>query len=258
MNWECVGEAFEKRPEWKEYGNIWAPDISKYRGTYYLYYSVSTWGGSNPGIGLATADSPEGPFEDRGKLFTLDEIGVENSIDPFFYRDGDTPYLFWGSFHGIYGVELTEAGFDVAGEPFQIAGDAFEAAHILRRDGAYYFFGSSGSCCEGMESTYRITVGRADSLNGPYTDGEGNHLLNQQGRLVVGGTEQFVAPGHNTVVTDDTGDDWLLYHAYEDPNYYHEGILRRALMTDKLVWSDDFLHVSERNPSKEVPVPTVE
>lgn len=60
-------------------------------------------------------------------LFTSEEIGVQNSIDPYFYVDEGTPYLFWESFHGIYGVELAADGLSVGREPFQIMGDAFEA-----------------------------------------------------------------------------------------------------------------------------------
>ena len=259
VNWEYVGEALESKPDWKESGGIWAPDISRYRGKYYLYYSYSTWGDPNPGIGLAVADSPGGPFEDRGKLFTSDEIGVRNSIDPYFYLDDGTPYLFWGSFHGIYGVELTRDGLGVVGDPFRIAGEMFEGAHVLKRDGSYYFFGSSGTCCEGMDSTYRVTVGRSDSLKGPYTDGKGSTLLNRRGRLVVEGTDHFVGPGHNTVVKDGSGDYWTLYHAYEDPNYYLQSTPRRALMADELVWSDDgFPHVPDRAPSRRAPVPSAE
>lgn len=44
-------------------GNIWAPDIQLIDGRYVLYYSKSKWGGEwECGIGVAVADSPEGPI----------------------------------------------------------------------------------------------------------------------------------------------------------------------------------------------------
>ncbi|WP_254546707.1 family 43 glycosylhydrolase [Halomarina pelagica] len=256
VRWEYVGEALTERPDWKDEGGIWAPGIARHRGRYLLYYSVSVWGDPNPGIGVAVADSPAGPFEDRGKLFTSEEIGVENSIDPFFYVDEGVPYLFWGSFHGIYGVELAADGLSVAGEPFQIAGDAFEGPFVFERDDRYYLFGSVGSCCEGMTSTYHVTVGRSESLRGPYLDADGTDLMTGAGRLVVEGTETFVGPGHNTVVRDDAGDDWMLYHAYEDPNYFVQSTPRRSLMLDRLVWRDGFPTVEGQAPSAEAPVPS--
>ena len=68
VKWEYVGEAFTEKPDWKD-GGIWAPEIKVVQNKYYLYYAFSTWGDQNAGIGLAIADSPEGPFTDQGKLF---------------------------------------------------------------------------------------------------------------------------------------------------------------------------------------------
>ena len=72
-----------------------------------MYYSMSVWGGEwTCGIGVATADKPEGPFTDHGKLFRSNEIGIQNCIDPFYIEDGGKKYLFLGKLHGIYGAEL--------------------------------------------------------------------------------------------------------------------------------------------------------
>src|SRR3546814_5392391 len=100
-------------------GGIWAPDAVYYKGLYLLYYSYSTWGDPNPGIGLAVSEKPEGPFRDLGKVFLSKEIGVDTSIDAFFIEDEGTPYLFWGSFHGVYGVDLNADGTRVSGENFR-------------------------------------------------------------------------------------------------------------------------------------------
>ncbi|WP_224450326.1 family 43 glycosylhydrolase [Haloprofundus salilacus] len=251
VDWEYVGEAFESTPDWKEYGNVWAPMVVRRDGRYLMYYSLSTWGDENPGIGIATSDDPGGRFEDRGELFTSEEIGVENSIDPFFYEDDGTPYLFWGSFHGIYGVELESDGTTLAGEPFQIAGDRFEATYLYERDGRYYFFGSTGSCCEGPLSTYRVEVGRADSLRGPYVNAQGRNLMTFGGEVVVDDGAGFVGPGHNSMVVDDRDTEWLVYHAYVEGNEWIDSTPRRALMLDPLQWEDGWPRVESRVPSTE-------
>ncbi|HEX5552937.1 MAG TPA: family 43 glycosylhydrolase, partial [Chitinophagaceae bacterium] len=104
-DWKFIGDAFAKKPRWKKGGGgIWAPDVTYYRHHYVMFYSYSTWGDPNPAIGAAVSDKPEGPFTDLGKLFYSKEIGVANSIDPFLMVDHGKPYLFWGSFNGIYGV----------------------------------------------------------------------------------------------------------------------------------------------------------
>ena len=52
------------------------------------------------GVGVATSERPEGPFVDRGAMFTSETIGVNNSIDQFYIEDGGKKYLVWGSFWG--------------------------------------------------------------------------------------------------------------------------------------------------------------
>lgn len=91
VNWESVGTAFtpETRPTFESKGNLWAPDINKIGHKYVLYYSMSRWGSEwTCGIGVAASDKPEGPFKDHGMMFRSNEIGVQNSIDPFYIEDG--------------------------------------------------------------------------------------------------------------------------------------------------------------------------
>ena len=163
VNWESVGTAFttETRPTFEPKGNLWAPDINKIGDKYVLYYSMSRWGGEwTCGIGVATANCPAGPFKDHGMMFRSNEIGVQNSIDPFYIEDNGRKYLFWGSFRGIYGVELKEDGLAVklGAEKKQIAGTAYEGTYIHKRNGYYYMFASTGTCCEGLKSTYQTVV----------------------------------------------------------------------------------------------------
>lgn len=86
-------------------------------------------------------------------MFTSEQIGVKNSIDEFYIEDGGHKYLFWGSFSGIYGIELSDDGLSVkAGEkPRQIAGKFMEGTYIHKHDGYYYLFGSAGTCCKGSK-----------------------------------------------------------------------------------------------------------
>ncbi|MCP8617558.1 family 43 glycosylhydrolase [Salirhabdus salicampi] len=262
IDWEYVGPAFETKPMWKGSGSIWAPDIQKYQDQYYLYYSLSIWGDSNPGIGVAVSDKPEGPFEDKGKIFDSEEIGVFNSIDPYFYVTEDgRPYIFWGSFHGIFGVQLSEDGFEVAGEKFQIGGSAFEAPYIIERNNSFYFFGSLGSCCEGENSTYHVAVAKADNIEGPYFDKDGNDIKYSPGTTILKrqADGNYVGPGHNAIVQDDAGTDWILYHAInkEDDKLW-TGASRRPLMLDPIVWEDGWPTVKNQEPNTELqPAPVL-
>ena len=251
-DWEYVGTAFtdQTRPDFEEKGGIWAPDINKIGGKYVLYYSMSAWGGEwTCGIGCATADNPAGPFTDHGKMFRSNEIGVKNSIDPFYIEDSGRKYLFWGSFRGIYAVELSDDGLSVKeGEvPRKIAGTAYEGTYIHKKGGYYYLFASIGSCCEGLRSTYTTVVGRSKNLLGPYVDKEGNRMLDNCHEILIHKSDSFVGTGHNSeIVSDKDGNDWMLYHAVSVEN--PDG---RVLMLDRVDWQGGWPVVAGDVPSAE-------
>jgi arabinan endo-1,5-alpha-L-arabinosidase len=265
VHWDFVGTAFTaaSRPTLEPSGGLWAPDINYINGKYVLYYSMSVWGCNGTcGIGVAVADAPQGPFTDKGALFRSNGIGVQNSIDQFYFEDGGKKYLFWGSFCGIYGIELADDGLSLkpGAEKFRIAGrltDVFdsngtEGTYIHKRDGYYYYFGSTGTCCEGANSTYRVVAGRSESLFGPYLTKDGQSMFDNYYETVLHGNAVFAGPGHNAeIVTDDEGNDWLLYHAYLR-NSPKQG---RTLCLDKIVWTDGWPAVAGLEPSGESAAP---
>jgi arabinan endo-1,5-alpha-L-arabinosidase len=250
INWEQVGTAFtnETRPTFERRGGLWAPDINYFNGKYLLYYSMSVWGGEwTCGIGVATADKPEGPFTDKGKLFRSNEIGVQNSIDPFFIEENGKKYLFWGSFRGLYAIELSDDGLSLkqGAEKQQVAGTAYEGVYIHKRNGFYFMFASIGSCCEGLKSTYTTVVGRSRNLLGPYLNKQGHFMMENHHEVLIEKNAMFVGTGHNSeIVQDAKGKDWILYHAVSVMN--PKG---RVLMLDQVRWKNDWPFVVGGSPS---------
>lgn len=259
VDWQFVAEAFEEKPQWKEAGGIWAPDVNLVNGKYHLYYAFSTWGDPNPGIGVAVAETPEGPFVDQGKVFTSEDVGVPNSIDAFYMEKANEKYLFWGSFsdaptQGTYAVRLTDDGLAVPdlSKKVKIAAGDYEAVMIHQRDGYYYFFGSKGSCCEGADSKYHVLVARSENLLGPYVDKAGKAITERgNGTLFIEGSEQIAGPGHNArLITDDGGTDWFIYHGIDrNEGKVSSGASRRMLMLDRVVWNDGWPEISGGTPS---------
>lgn len=255
IHWQLVGNSMESKPNWKERGGIWAPDVTKVGDQYYMYYSFSTWGDPNPGVGVAIADSPEGPFVDQGPVFTSLEIGVKNSIDPFYFEEEGKKYLIWGSFHGLYLTLLSTDGLKAQGDIVKLAGNHLEAAYLFKKGEYFYLFGSSGTCCEGANSTYQILVGRSKNLSDPFLDKEGNKLLQESsGTLVVKssmGKDGFAGPGHNAeIITDLNGADWLLYHGMKKSKpKLDNGTNRRVLLLDQLIWEDGWPRIENFEPS---------
>lgn len=260
VDWELVGTAFtdETRPQMVPDGNIWAPDIQYINGRYVLYYSKSRWGGEwECGIGVAVADSPAGPFTDLGKLFISNEIGVQNSIDPIYFGENGKHYLFWGSFRGIYAIELSDDALSVkaGASPIKIAGTLTEGTNIYKHNGYYYLIGSAGSCCEGEHSTYRVVMARSKQLLGPYVDKEGRAALDNGFSLMLERNQDVIGPGHNAnFVTDDAGHHWMLYHGFDAK----EPEAGRKVYLDRIEWdSEGWPMVRNGQPSHEAPVPVI-
>ena len=167
--------------------------------------------------------------------------GVSNSIDANFFDDGDTKYLFWGSFgqdSGIWAIELSDDGLSLkpGAKKKYICGHNFEGTYVHKRDGYYYLFASMGACCSGKESTYHVVVGRSENVLGPYYDPDGNPMDddNYSYTILSNPTDNaFAGTGHNAeIVTDDAGQDWMPYHAYWEGNNYNG----RCLNIDQVRW----------------------
>ena len=239
VNWELIGTVFNNsnRPNFVSGANIWAPSINYSDGKYYLYYSMSRWGGEwECGIGVATADHPAGPFTNHGKMFVSNEYNTQNSIDPCFFEEDGKKYLFWGSFRGIWAVELTDDGLKIKPETIRrVAGTLTEGTCIVKHDGYYYMIGSAGTCCEGQNSTYHLMVARSESLLGPYVNKEGGKALDNNFSHLLYRSDNVIGPGHNAeLVQDDAGDWWMLYHGFipgqED--------LGRVVYLDRVHWTE--------------------
>lgn len=266
VNWTKLANAFPAIPNWGTPGaGIWAPEVQFIGGQYVMYYSLSTWGDPNPGIGVATAPRPQGPWTDRGELFRSIEIGVNNSIDAgvFIAEDGRV-YMIWGSMRGNYIVELTRDGLSLrAGSvananstKLHIAGldtsigwtvDTYEAAYVRYWNGYYYLFLSMGTCCEGANSTYEVVVSRSTSPTGPYVDHLGRDMRARNvGKKVISKNSTFVGTGHNSVIDDVNGEPWFYYHAFDLAN---TGRGRVLLMERMLFDEDGWPYVSGLTPS---------
>ncbi|HET9502384.1 MAG TPA: arabinan endo-1,5-alpha-L-arabinosidase [Hymenobacter sp.] len=237
-------------------GHVWAPDISFANGQYSLFYSISTFGKNRSAIGLATtktldSKSPDYKWVDHGAVIeSVPGRDMWNAIDPNLVRDDQgTPWLTFGSFWN--GIKLVQLRPDLTGpaEPQQwrtlarrphaapadsLPGEeAIEGPFIFRRNGFYYLFVSFDYCCRGPQSTYKMMVGRARTVTGPYLDQAGMPMEKGGGTLVLQGDANWFGVGHNAVATFDSV-DYLVFHGYDG---HDNG--RPKLRIEPLAWSAD-------------------
>ncbi len=205
--------------------NLWAPSVSERDGTHYLYYSGSTFGLNNSVIGVMTnqaldAADPTSGWSDQGMVFRSRPGDDFNAIDPFRIDTGGRAWLAFGSFwDGIRMIELDAAtGLARPGaEPVRLAsrgGGAIEAPAILEHEGSFYLFVSFDKCCAGNASTYRIMVGRAEAVQGPYLDRSGKPMLEGGGTELLRTEGRYRGPGGQEVFLRN-GEPWLAWHWYD-------------------------------------------
>ena len=71
-----------------------------------------------------------------------------------------------------------------------------EASTMIYHDGYYYLLGTHGTCCDGVNSTYNIIVGRSKQVTGPFIDNVGRDMLKGGGKMVIAAGGRVTGPGH--------------------------------------------------------------
>ena len=137
-------------------------------------------------------------------------------------------YIWYGSFNG--GISIGKLSADgLTSDPSseqQVANNYYEGGNFFKHNGQHYFFVSSSTCCDGPLSGYGVRVGRAASPLGPFLDQDGVSL----NTFAPGGSisiapngNRWAGPGGNVVFTDDSGQDYMLYHAVDQTAPYFDG-----------------------------------
>lgn len=236
--WAKVGNTWSTTPAWisQRLGqtppNIWAPDINYFDGEYHLYYGASVWGTATAVMGLLTAPDIEGPWTDQGMV-----TDVHYPIDPDVVRgEDDRLYVSWGSWTGgasyMHVVDESTGKLSSADANLWTVAKGVEGVSIVRDGDYFYMFGSKGSCCSGVNSTYYTAVARSTSVTGPYVDMTGGSMVDAAGTRVLSGYGSKIAAGGGDVFSD--GDQaYFAYHYYDG-----EANGRETLDIRPLAWED--------------------
>lgn len=215
-NWKMSGAPNEAG------GSKWAPDVTKIGDKYILTYTIPTGtpeypAGGNPQIAYAVGDKAGGPFAYKGKL----SLPYPFSIDSHIFVDDDSKiWLFWGG--GIINVvQLTFSGdrLQTTGQSKELlskgkvgSSATIEGAWVVKRGEWYYLMYSQGHySINNGPPEYRVLVARSNKVNGDYQP-------NNSMKPILEGKAPIVFPGHHSIATDASGNDWMIYHGYFNGN----------------------------------------
>lgn len=226
VSWRKTSQlALHKDSTWAERW-FWAPEVYYIaeKNKFYMYFTADEH------IGVATADSPLGPFMQQEKEpMWADGKAIDNSL---FIDDDGTPYLYFVRFTDgsvVWMAELEDDLKTIKRETLKpcinvsqnwerIQGRINEGPFIVKHQGIYYMTYSANH----FESHYYgVGYATASSPHGPWTKFSGNPiLLKPQG---------YTGVGHHSLFKDKEGQLKMVFHAHYAPN---KVLPRIMLMTD--------------------------
>lgn len=231
-----------------------APDVLKIGDRYLVIYGATGGGlgGGHNGRILTmwnkTLDpqSPDFSFSTPVEVCYSDGMEDQDAIDPGMLLDPTTGRL-WVSYGTYFGtirlIELDPAtGARMPGNVERDIAIDCEATDLIYRDGWYYLLGTHGTCCDGVNSTYNIVVGRSRNVEGPYLDNIGRPMLQGGGRMVIAAGNRVCGPGHFGRTIIDEGVELMSCHFEAD---FDQGG-RSVLGIRPLLWHDGWPVAGDR------------
>ena len=225
-----------------------APDVLKIGDRYLVIYGATGGGlgGGHNGRILTmwnkTLDPKSPDFKYSNPIEVASSDGMEDcdAIDPCLLLDPITNRL-WTTYGTYFGtirlIELDpKTGGRVKGNVEKDIAIDCEATDLIWRNGWYYLLGTHGTCCDGVNSTYNIVVGRSRNVEGPYIDNVGRDMFHGGGRMVIAAGDRKTGPGHFGRTIIDEGVEVMSCHFEAD--FDMNG--RSVLGIRPLLWKNDW------------------
>ncbi|MBO7099332.1 MAG: family 43 glycosylhydrolase [Bacteroidaceae bacterium] len=225
-----------------------APDVLKIGDRYLIIYGATGGGlgGGHNGRILTmwnkTLDPKSPDFKYSNPIEVASSDGMEDcdAIDPCLLLDPSTNRL-WTTYGTYFGtirlIELDpKTGERIKGNQEKDIAIDCEATDLIWRNGWYYLLGTHGTCCDGVNSTYNIVVGRSRNVEGPYIDNVGRDMFHGGGRMVIAAGDRKTGPGHFGRTIIDEGVEVMSSHFEAD--FDMSG--RSVLGIRPLLWKNDW------------------
>ncbi len=240
VRWTHRGTAYI--PPWSR-EHLWAPEVVHYRGRFYLIHSARNPQSGRHDIGIATSESPLGPFMYGAILVRADEkVGGCIDADIFFDRDG-TPYLTYSEEHprrivvrrmapDLMSVDSEVTELVRPDRPWERG--VTEAPTLILRNGVYHLFFSVGWYQSNKkDACYAVCHASSRSVRGPF--------VKDPDPILATVPEKVYGPGHQCVIRLPSGEWWMGYHGWDNQNepMYGSNPIGRSLRIDRMEWHRD-------------------
>jgi len=242
VNWQPIGPAL-----FRNVGSVWAPDLVRHGGRYYIYFPART--AEYRSNYVVWADRISGPWSEPIDL-KLPLIDPGHAVG----EDGKR-YLFLSG--GRY-VPLADDGLSTSGDvknayegwkyPDDWVVESFsqEGPKILKRGQYFHMILAEGGTA-GPPTGHMIVSARSRSIHGPWENSPHNPIAR-----ALSSEERWWSKGHGTLVEGRDGRWYMVYHAYE------KGFLTlgRQTLLEPVEWTaDDWVKRAGHDPARPIRKP---
>jgi len=226
VSWRPICTALKKN-----IGSVWAMDLVKHEGRYYIYIPAVSEKYSS--IYVIHSDNIMGPWSDPINLKLQECIDPGHAVG----EDGKR-YLFLS---GIRRIELAADGLSTVGnlgqvyDPWRYPDDwvvemfAPEGPKVFRRGDWFYLVSAVGGT-SGPATSHMVIAARSRSIHGPWENCPHNPIVH-----TASSTEPWWSRGHASLVEGPDGSWWMVYHGYE--NGFRT--LGRQTLLEPVRWTND-------------------
>ena len=237
LHWTPIGYALNTFV-----GEVWAPDLVKYRDTYYIYFPA--YPGTN---WVVTAKSPYGPWSEpidlKVKGIDPGHIATPDGKRYLYFNDGKI-------------AELNADGVSLKTEPKKVyEGWAIPSnwsvecmcaespkLHFYKD---YYYLTTAQGGTSGPSTSHMVVQARSKSPLGPWENNPNNPIVH-----TYSSSETFWSKGHGTIVQMPNNEWAVVYHGYRKNDLPHG----RQVLLEELTYTKEGWYALKRDKTKEPPI----
>lgn len=209
IHWENKGYCLKKGKNVVGIHGFWAPEVSFYKGKFYMVYSVDEH------VTIAVSDNPDGPFEKHVDGYLIDKSAIDGHL---FFDDDGCIYLYYVTFNNDNHIRVAKMSnqlnkieklydsvlIEAAEEWETIDGRIAEGPFVIKHKGIYYLTYSANHT---RSKDYAVGYATASSPIGPFQKSKSNPVLHK--------FDDIVGTGHHSFMpTDDENKYICIYHCH--------------------------------------------
>lgn len=222
-----------------DYGSVWAPELVKHEGLFYLYYPIVHEGSR---IWVSTAREAGGPWSEPVETGAV-RIDPGHTVDEegnrYLHVSGGAAYrLDPDGLHVCGGMEHVYDGWAFPDE-WAVECFCLESPKITPKDGWYYLVSAQGGTF-GPSTSHMVVAARSRHPMGPWENSPHNPVVHTWDR-----SEGWWSKGHGTLVEAPDGTWLCVFHGIRNGNRP----LGRCTLAEPIEWTDDgWFRVADRWP----------